>query len=60
MIFILIVYTIVIKPDDIELIYAKELGIPTMERAIFLGLITKAFNDTICISEYMAKLSLFQ
>ena len=60
MIFILIVYAIVIKPDDIELIHAKKLGISTMERAIFLGLITKAFNYTICISEYMAKLSLFQ
>ena len=46
----LVVYTAAIKPDDVELVRAKELGIPTMERADFLGLITKAFDDTICIS----------
>ncbi len=46
----LVVYTAAIKKDDIELVKAKELGIPTMERADFLGLITKAFQDTICIS----------
>ncbi len=46
----LVVYTAAISPDDVELVKAKELGIPTMERAEFLGLITKAFDDTICIS----------
>ncbi len=46
----IVVYTAAIKPDDIELLKAKELGIPTIERADFLGLLTKAFEDTICIS----------
>ena len=46
----IVVYTAAIKPDDIELVHAKELGIPTMERSDFLGIITKAFKDTICIS----------
>ena len=46
----LVVYTAAISPDDIELQKAKELGIPTIERANFLGLITKAFENTICIS----------
>ena len=46
----LVVYTAAISKDHPELIKAKELGIPTMERADFLGLITKAFNDTICVS----------
>ena len=46
----LVVYTAAIKQDDVELVKARELGIPTMERADFLGLITKAFDDTICIS----------
>ena len=46
----LVVYSAAIKPDDVELVRAHELGIPTMERADFLGLITKAFDDTICIS----------
>lgn len=46
----LVIYTAAIKEDNIELVKAKELGIPTMERADFLGLLTKAFDDTICIS----------
>ena len=46
----LVVYTAAIKEDDPELVRAKDLGIPTMERADFLGLITKIFDDTICIS----------
>ncbi len=46
----LVVYTAAIKEDDPELVKAKELGIKTMERADFLGLLTKAFDDTICIS----------
>ncbi len=46
----LVVYTAAIKPDDPELLKAKELNIPTVERADFLGEITKAFENTICIS----------
>ena len=46
----IVVYTAAIKDDDVELVKARELGIPTMERADFLGLITKAFDDTICVS----------
>lgn len=45
-----VVYTAAIKQDDPELVKAKELGIETIERADFLGKITKAFTDTICIS----------
>ncbi len=45
-----VVYTAAIKQDDPEIIRAKELGIETIERADFLGKITKAFKDTICIS----------
>ena len=46
----IVVYTAAIKQEDPELVKAKELGIPTVERADFLGLITKAFDNTICIS----------
>ena len=46
----LVVYTAAIKEDDPELVKANELGIPIAERAEFLGEITKAFEDTICIS----------
>ena len=45
-----VVYTAAIKQDDPELVRARELGIETIERADFLGKITKAFRDTICIS----------
>lgn len=45
-----VVYTAAIKQDDPELVKARELGIETIERADFLGMITKAFQDTICVS----------
>ncbi|MGN1326515.1 MAG: UDP-N-acetylmuramate--L-alanine ligase [Clostridia bacterium] len=46
----LVVYTAAISPNDIELQEAKRLNIKTMERSDFLGLITKAFHNTISIS----------
>lgn len=46
----LVVYTAAIKQDNPELVAAKTLGIPCMERAEFLGLITKLYKETICIS----------
>ena len=46
----IVVYTAAIQKTDEELVKAKELGIPTIERADFLGLLTKAFDDTICVS----------
>ena len=46
----LIVYSAAIAEDDLERVKAKELNIPQMERAEFLGLITKAYNNVICIA----------
>ncbi len=46
----LVVYTAAISKDNPELVMAHNLNIPTMERAVFLGLLTKCFNDTITIS----------
>ena len=46
----LVVYTAAIKQDNPELVAAKTLGIHCMERAEFLGLITKLYKETICIS----------
>lgn len=46
----LVVYTAAIKEDNPELIHAKELNIPVMERGLFLGELTKLFKDTIGIS----------
>ena len=46
----LVVYTAAVHDDDIEMIEARKLGIKTLERADFLGILTKYFEDTICIS----------
>lgn len=46
----LVVYTAAIKNDNPELIHANELNIPTMERGLFLGELTKLFKDTIGIA----------
>lgn len=46
----LVVYTAAISQEDPELVQARKLYIPTIERADFLGILTKVFNDTICIS----------
>ncbi len=46
----LVVYSAAISQMDPELVRAEELGIPTVERKDFLGAITKAFRNTICVS----------
>ena len=46
----IIVYSAAIKEDNPEMIEAKRLNIPTMERANFLGELTRCYKDTICIS----------
>lgn len=46
----IVVYSAAIKKTDPELIKAKELNIPIIERADFLGKITTCFEDTIGVS----------
>ena len=46
----LVVYTAAIHEDNPELVRARELGIPTVERGEFLGEITKLYKDTIGIA----------
>lgn len=46
----LVVYTAAVKQDDPELVEAKNNNIPIMERADFLGQLTKEYENTICIS----------
>lgn len=46
----LIVYSAAIQMDDPEILRAKELNIPIMERAEYLGLITSNYKNTICIA----------
>lgn len=46
----LVVYSAAIKQDDPEMLEAKRLGIPTIERADFLGELTRCYKDTIAVS----------
>ena len=46
----IVVYSAAIKQDDPEMLEAKKLNIPTIERADFLGELTRCYEDTICIS----------
>ena len=46
----ILVYSAAIKKDDPEMIKAHELNIPTIERADFLGELTRCYKDTITIS----------
>jgi len=45
-----VVYTAAISPDNPELVHAKELGIPVIERSDFLGELTRCYKNTIAIS----------
>ena len=53
----LVVYTAAIHEDNAELVKAKELGIPMVERGNFLGELTKLFKDTIGVSGTHGKTS---
>ena len=46
----LVIYSAAVKQDDPELVRAKDLEIPTLERKDILGEITKAFRNTICVT----------
>ncbi|MBO4926697.1 MAG: UDP-N-acetylmuramate--L-alanine ligase [Clostridiales bacterium] len=46
----IVVHTAAILPENPELNYAHETGIPVMERSVFLGLITRNFSNVINIS----------
>ena len=45
-----VVYTAAVQDNDIELVEAKKLGIPAIERCDFLGELTKSFSNTIGVS----------
>lgn len=46
----IVIYSAAIKPNNEEIISAKEKNIPTIERADFLGILTKCFKDTITVA----------
>ncbi len=46
----LVVYTAAVKQDNPELVAARENGIPTVERSVMLGIVTRRFPDSIAVS----------
>ncbi|MBR3249246.1 MAG: UDP-N-acetylmuramate--L-alanine ligase [Clostridia bacterium] len=46
----IVVYSAAVNKEDPELLEAQKLNIPTVERAEFLGKITKCYKDTITIA----------
>ena len=46
----LVVYTAAISSDNLQLVAAKELRIPVMERKAFLGLVSRGFNKIISVA----------
>lgn len=46
----IVVYTSAINQHDPEFVRAKALGIPTFERAKFLGLLLKCYDTPICVA----------
>ena len=46
----LVVYTAAAKQDDPELVEARNLGIPTIERCDFVGYLTRVYQNTIWYS----------
>ena len=45
-----VIYSAAIKQDDPELVCAKTNNIPIVERADFVGFLTRIYDNTICIS----------
>ena len=45
-----VVFTAAVHQDNPELVHAKELGIPVIERSSFLGELTRCYDNTIAIS----------
>uniref|UniRef100_UPI003AB47122 Mur ligase domain-containing protein n=1 Tax=Neglectibacter timonensis TaxID=1776382 RepID=UPI003AB47122 len=45
-----VVYTAACKQDNPELVAAREKGIPTLERSVMLGLLTKKFRCPVAVS----------
>ena len=52
-----IVYSAAIMQDNVELVAARAAGIPTIERAILLGYVSRQYDTCVCISGTHGKTS---
>lgn len=46
----LVVYSAAIKPDNPELMAARQKGIPAVERSVMLGMVTRRYKNTVAVS----------
>lgn len=46
----LVVYSAAIKPDNPELVAARQKGIPAVERSVMLGMVTRRYKNTVAVS----------
>lgn len=46
----LVVYTAAVKQDNPELVAARAKGIPTIERSVMLGIVTRRFERSVAVS----------
>ena len=46
----LLVYSAAIKPENVERIYAREHGIPEMERSVALGQLSERFHNVVAVA----------
>ncbi len=53
----LVVYTAAVKSDNPELMAAKELGIPCLERSVMLGIVTRRYNRSVAVAGTHGKTS---
>lgn len=53
----LVVYTAAVKSDNPEIVKAKELGIPCLERSVMLGIVTRRYNRSVAVAGTHGKTS---
>lgn len=46
----LVVFSGAIKPDNVELVKAKELGVPCIERSVYLGYVSRQYKTSIAVA----------
>lgn len=46
----LVVYTAAVRADNPELVAAREKNIPTIERSVMLGIVTRRYNNSLAVS----------
>ena len=46
----LVVYTAAVKQDNPELVAAREQGIPTIERSVMLGIVSRRYKNSVAVS----------